>query len=249
MDLIKSNIIKLYGLNHSGSHYLSWLLDKNFFNTVILHSHTGWNHGKIVTEFNWDASKWNDDPFYLKDKVEHGIKLKKESLNNGKSVIEYESEIKHLYDTKTLPIIVLIRNPYTWLYSYCVKHYRDGGGRSLERAMKLWTDLNKSYFNTNWPKTHIIKYEKLRDDTKTEVKKIANFLNLNHKEEFVDTNKNAIRLHHSTSTNQQFEKTDESEYEYLIDKLSKHENITSKKFNEMFDSLIDLEIYKKYNEL
>lgn len=242
-------LVKLYGLNHSGSHYLAWLLHNNFNNIGILHSHTGWNHGPIVDEFLWDASKWNTDPYFDGDKKKHGELLKKEGLNSGKTVVDYKKQLEELYSKKELPLLILIRNPYTWLQSYCIKHYEDSSGRDLARAMKLWSDINRNYINAIYPKRHFIKYEKLRDNTKDELQKISNFLNIPLTEEFLDTDKDAITLHRNLGEGGKYIKVSEQDYNMLINQLCKKEGISHKVFSDMFNSLIDKNILDWYNKL
>jgi len=246
---MNKTIVKLYGLNHSGSHYLSWLLNHNFNNMVVLHSHTGWNHGNIVTEFNWDASKWNSDPYFKDDLNIHGEKLLKEPLNDGTSVSEHKDKIQELYNSKTLPILALVRNPYTWLHSYCVKHFRDGGGRDLARAMKLWSDINRNYKNTDWENKKIIKYETLRDSTESVIKDISIQFGFDKKPDFIDTDKDAILLHRKGIENHKYRKTSETDYSQIINTICAHEGISHETFSKMFKSLIDANILDWYNKL
>jgi hypothetical protein len=174
-----NNIVKLYGLGHSGSHYLAWLLHNNFPNMVILHSHTGWNHGKIRTVFHWDSTLWNSDPHFNGNRERHGQLLKSESLNSGRPVTDYEHEIEVLYNKRILPIFVLIRNPHDWLRSYNIKHNpKSVPWKSLESSCKLWSEINLNYIETEWNKKHIIKYEHLRDDTTNQLDLISDFLNI-----------------------------------------------------------------------
>lgn len=245
---MSETIVKLYGLNHSGSHYLSWLLNHNFNNIVVLHSHTGWNHGEIVTEFNWDASQWNTDPYFNGDYNDHGNALLKEVLNSGKPVTDYKEQIENLYNSKSLPIFVLVRNPYTWLHSYCVRHFKDSGGRNLERAMKLWSDINRNYKDTDWVNKKIIKYETLRDLTESVINEISQFIGVEQNETFTDTNKNAIHLVHG-NTHDKFRKTSETEYSKFITQMCVHEGISFEDFSTMFNSLIDVDILDWYNKL
>lgn len=243
-------IVKLYGLNHSGSHYLAWLLNVNFKDMVILHSHTGWNHGYRIFEFNWDASKWNTDPYFDGDLIKHGQELKREPLNSGEPVTHYEEEIKRLYDEKELPMFILVRNPYTWLYSYCVKHFKEGGGRGLQRAMRLWSDINRDYRDMPWPKECYIKYEKLRDNTEDELKRISEFLDkpLKH-DKIIDTDVNAINLHRNINQVSDYKKSDESDYTTIINKICNHEGITHQQFSIMFNDIIDKNVLDWYNKL
>lgn len=246
---MSETIVKLYGLNHSGSHYLSWLLNANFKNTVILHSHTGWNHGPIVDEFHWNPSKWNGDPYFYDDKYEHGKVLEGEALNNGKPVSYYKKDIQELYTTKKLPMLILFRNPYTWLYSYSIKHYRKESGRELERAMTLWSNINKNYFDSTYQNKYFIKYEKLRDDTENQLRLISNFLGIEMNENFIDTDKDAVSLAQTSNDIHSFVKSNESDYTKIINSLCEVEKINLKEFSDMFNSLIDRRILELYNKL
>jgi hypothetical protein len=245
-----NTIVKLYGLNHSGSHYLAWLLNENFSNMVVLHSHTGWNHGHRVFEFEWDATKWNTDPYFDGNISEHATVLKSELLNSGKPVTHYQDDIRRLYESKELPMFILVRNPYTWLYSYCVKHYKDGEGRTLQRGMRLWSDINRDYRDMPWPKEHYIKYEKLRDNTEGELERISKFLDKPFKNDtIIDTEQNVIELFHGNNTNQKFKKTNETDYTNIINTICKHESISHEQFSMMFNELIQKDVLDWYNKL
>lgn len=237
------NIVKLYGLNHSGSHYLAYLLHHNFSNMVILHSHTGWNHGKIVDKFIWDHSLWNTDPHFNGVREKHGELLKRELLNSGNPVTHYKNEIKSLYKNEELPLLILIRNPYDWLTSFNIKHNRGVKWKTLQNTIKLWSETNRNYFTHWWPKKHIIKYENLRDYTEKELDKISNFLGIPRNETFIDTEKDAVSL---------FNEKPDRKFEMSGGKkrcILEHERvfgITRKEFDEIFEEFIDKEVLNTY---
>ena len=183
---IKNTFFKLYGLDHSGSHYLSWLLHNNYKDVVILHSHTGWNHGPIVTELNWDSSTWNRDRYIHPNKQIHGRKLQFEKLNSGLSVLDYKSQLTELYKSKELNIVCLIRDPYNWLNSFLITHYISY--KTIHMACKQWNDTTLNYFNNDWKNTYIIKYETLRDFPKDVINHIGISSNLSEIVHFQNTN-------------------------------------------------------------
>lgn len=237
------NIVKLYGLNHSGSHYLSYLLHHNFPNMVVLHSHTGWNHGKIIDKFNWDASIWNTDPHFNGVREKHGEILKRERLNSGKPVTHYKEQIKHLYKNEDLPLLILIRNPYDWLRSYNIKHNHGVKWKTLQNTVKLWSEINRDYFTHPWPKKHFTKYENLRDNTEQELNKISNFLGIPRNQKFVDTEKDAVSL-------QNYKPAIKFEIgggkERCIKEHQKIFGIAPQEFEEIFEENIDKEVLNNY---
>ena len=237
------NIVKLYGLDHSGSHYLAYLLHNNFPNMVVLHSHTGWNHGKIVDKFNWDATEWNTDPHFNGVREKLGELVKREPLNSGKSVTHYKNQIKHLYKNETLPLLILIRNPFDWLYSYNIKHYHGIKWKTLQNTVKLWSEINRDYFTHWWPKKHFIKYENLRDNTQEELNKISNFLGINLLDDFIDTDLDAVSLSNDRPE-RKFEMGGGKER--CIKEHQKMFGITPQEFEEIFEENIDKEVLNTY---
>lgn len=161
--------VKYYGLNHSGSHYLQWLIENNIPNTRVLRSHTGWDHGKIREAYEEDYTLWNTDEYFNGNRDNHNLQLYNE-------VKPYLPRIKELYDTKQLPIICLIRNPFDWLYSYCVKHKNEGDNRKVHLAVNLWNEVNKNYIHSTWENKLILKYENLLSEPQQEFKKVREFL-------------------------------------------------------------------------
>jgi len=230
---------KLYGLDHSGSHYLAWLLNNNYKNVVMLHSHTGWNHGEIVTELTWNSSEWNHDKYEHNDKKEHGKALKRERLNTGESVLIYKNEITELYQTKKLILLCLIRNPYSWLNSFNIKH--DKSYKTLEESLIRCRRVNLNYFNNTWPNKFIIKYETLRDDTKNSIEKIGKAVGLGEISKFKDTNSDVAK-------GGEFQRIDVTR-EKCIENQSKHFNISKEKASELIDKYITEELLSKYNRL
>lgn len=240
-------IVKLYGLKHSGSHYLAWLLDSNIEGIVNLHSHTGWKHGEIVENINWDFDSWNGDPHFKGNRVFYAQALEKEKLNTGKPTVDYKGEINKLYETRALPILILMRNPYNWVHSYVVKHKEDNGNSSIEAAIKLWNNINRSYIEHSYFPKHIIKYENLRDNTLIELKKISEFLNVELRENFVNSDRDAIRLlHHKAKINKISNPLTDKE---CIALLSKNKKISSENVSDVFTTYLDKEILNFYNNL
>lgn len=245
--MMDSNIVKLYGLNHSGSHYLAWLLHNNFQNMVVLHSHTGWNHGKIVTEFDWNAENWNTDPYLNVDKKDHAQLLMAEELNSGKVITHYKEQIKKLYENQSLPLLVLIRNPYDWLRSYNIKHNPLlVPWKNLQQSCRLWSDTNQNYMETEWLKKHIIKYENLRDKTETELENISEFLNIQRNNLFRDTVADAVVL---SQIDYQTPYENNGGKERCMMQHEKVFNISEQEFNKIFEENIDPKVLDFYNNL
>lgn len=242
-----NKIVKLYGLNHSGSHYLAWLLHNNFQNMVVLHSHTGWNHGKIVTDFNWDASKWNTDPHFSGDRNKHGQSLKSEHLNSGRLITDYKDQIQNEYQNKTLPLLILMRNPHDWLRSYNIKHnVKSVPWKTLEKSCQTWSEINIDYIVSDWPKKHIIKYEKLRDETFKQLDKISEFLDIPRNETFLNTGSDAVTMS-NTDYKVGFDKT--SGKEISIEQHQKRFGITPEEYEKIFEENIDPKVLDFYNNL
>lgn len=237
------NIIKYYGLPHSGSHYLCWLLHFNFPNMVILRSQTGWDHGKIVDNFTWNHSWWNADPHFNGVREKSGELIKNELLNSGFTVKHYKEQIKELYKNEELPLLILIRNPYDWLRSYNIKHNRNQKWKTLEYSCRLWSHINRDYFTHWWPKKHFIKYENLRDNTEEELDKISYFLGVERNEEFKDTDKDAVKFYTSPDA-PKFQKGGGKER--CVREHQQKFNITPDQFDEIFDRYIDKEVLNTY---
>ena len=241
------NFVKLYGLNHSGSHYLSWLLNNNFKDMVILHSHTGWNHGAIVDYFDWDSMNWNDPSLSKPKKERQSILLKQEELNSGKSISEYKTEIESLYKNKELPLLILMRNPISWIHSYNIVHEKQHWESTLNSAIDLWNKINKNYIENSWPKKHIIKYENLRDNTKEEMIKISNFLGLELNDDFTNTKKDAVQMSNRISEISKFRNS--ANYDRCKQDHMLVYGLESDEFDEIVENNFDKEVINFYNNL
>jgi hypothetical protein len=211
------------------------------------HSHTGWNHGKIVTDFNWDSSKWNTDPYFTGDRTKHGQILKSEHLNSGQSIINYKDQIKQEYKQKTLPLLILMRNPHDWLRSYNIKHNQKRvPWKTLAKSCQTWSEINTDYIDSDWPKKHIIKYEKLRDETLKQIDKISEFLNIPRNETFSDTGSDAVIMSR-TDYKVGFDKTNGEEIS--IEEHQKRFGIKSEEYEKIFQENIDPKVLDFYHNL
>ena len=53
-------LLKIFGLQRSGSNYLQWLLEQNFVATRVLVDETGWKHGPVPSRVDWSGRDWHD---------------------------------------------------------------------------------------------------------------------------------------------------------------------------------------------
>lgn len=130
-------IIKIYGLQRSGTNYLSTLLQKNFDVEVWMNL-GGWKHGFI----NKNPSK--DEIF---NNTDYLTKLK------------YKDEyIIDLFSNKQVNFLCIVKNPYNWLISY--KKFLDLTKKKFElvNSVNLWNDIYLNYINND---ITIIRYEDL----------------------------------------------------------------------------------------
>ena len=231
-------IVKLFGLKESGIDYLAWLLNENFKNITILRSHTGWEHGELILTYESDYTKWkcNDltDPMLSSEKEKEALSFNTENLNSGKPLSYYVEEIKSLYDTGELPLLIVLRNPYIWLHEYCVKNFKDGEYRILERAMRMWNGINRDYIDMPWSQQHYIKYEKLVSNSEIELQRMSDFLGVGIAGD-IKTNPNILNTTINTTQ--------------LIKEICEHEGITEEIFQTMFDDIIEKRILDWYIKL
>jgi len=190
---MSNKIVKLYGLKHSGSHYLDWLLKHNTEEVVVLHNQTGWNHGIIQLKFHWDVTKWNTDPLFEMDE-KYDSHIKSLELTRGYPVTHYKDEIESLYFDRKLPLLILIRNPYSWIHSYCVKHKEEAGGATFEDAAAQWNSINLNYIKEQYFPKLFIKFENLQQNPQEELKRVSNFLGVELNEEFKDSKTDMVSL-------------------------------------------------------
>ena len=234
-----NNIFKLYGLDHSGSHYLSFLMINNFPNVVMLHSQTGWNHGPIVKTLDWNGTNWNLDRHEHPNEKQHIKDLKREPLNSGKTVDFYKKEIEDLYKTRKLPLLCLVKSPWNWLMSFNIKHSKKY--KKIEDSCKKWNDINENYFSNEWENKIMIKYETLRDDTLVTLNRVGSHFNFPKLESFIDTDGDLAK-------GGQFKKVDYTK-EQCISAHVTHFKKDKEEICEIFDKFITKKVLDNYNKL
>jgi hypothetical protein len=240
------NIVKLYGLPHSGSHYISWLIRTNIESPLVLHSHTGDNHMEIVDEINWDPVSWTPVREINRNKL--GNKLWNEKLNTDQPVHFHRDEIHKKHESKELLVVCLMRDPYNWLYSAGCKHPQTR--YSLEYLTRWWSDLNESYFESTWPNKLIVKYESLIDNSYGVMEQIRKKLSISEPIDvstYQDTKFNAIDVIHNRPANNH----DEVLHGELKckDFFLESADITHEEFDEIFARNIKSSVLDQYNQL
>lgn len=191
-----NKLVKLYGLKHSGSHYLDWLLKHNTEEVVVLHNQTGWNHGEIQTKFNWNVETWNTDPIFRMDSSYDAHIKNSVLLTRDLPVSEYKKEIQTLYQYNTLPLIILMRSPYSWIYSNSVKHAKASNNATFEDSAIMWNRMNRNYIEeTTFPKL-FIKFENLQQNPEEELKRVAEFLDVELTTPFINSDRDMIQKEH-----------------------------------------------------
>jgi hypothetical protein len=152
-------MIKIYGVQRTGTNYLTALIEKNIKVEVFTHDF-GWKHGDVA----WPSQ-------YLVN-------------TENKRSVERQEYLRKLISNKRLIGIVLIKNPYTWIKSIeryakkCWPHEL-----TIEEYFNFYNQRYKGYLEfwntptTRWGYKHFfpVIYENLLSDLAGEVRRIGKF--------------------------------------------------------------------------
>ena len=161
------NIIKLYGLERSGTNYIKAIIEKNIINTRVLNNLYGRKHDPYIEP---DLNIYNPrtDPRVQTDLTESELEI-----------------IHQKFKNKDVGYIILIKDPMSWMLSYnrgvhvsnfptqSVPLSQD----SIKKYMKKYNDTYLNWYNNLFLKkqdrTLFIQYGKLLTDYKSVLHKIS----------------------------------------------------------------------------
>lgn len=164
---------KIYGLQRTGTNYISSLIEKNFENVKVFMNVGGWKHGNIIRYPNNKIMLQKTDK-YTSNKYRNVnlVKLFKENVN----------------------FIVTVKNPYTWILSY-LNHYRlEKNKENIKEIVKLWNTRYSNYKKFIEKGTsYLIKYEDVLENYLKILKEIMKKFHLKKSEKKFKPIKNKLK--------------------------------------------------------
>ncbi len=109
-------IVKLWGLPHSGTNYVRYLIQSNF-DALVLSSTLGFKHGKPTDQFSWNQRSW----FPARWNRAQSIYMARLHGTIQEHVVPIDPQTRAAVDAaiadKSLQFLLLIRDPYSWAVS------------------------------------------------------------------------------------------------------------------------------------
>lgn len=223
---------KIYGLERTGTNYITSLIGKNFSNVKVFMNIGGDKHKNLIQ-------------FPTKKQIfEH---VSKDIYNKYKNI-----NLKQLFDQKKIIYLICVKNPYTWIDSY-LNYYGNNKPwlKQLDRteeniiyATKLWNSRYKNYSKyIKEGSAYVVIYEEILDNYNDFLRKMMKKFNLKKKEKnFINIEKKLRANSEDTIGRVGFKKFDKKDF-YLqspIDKIYKE-----KEFN-LINKYLDNDLLKFY---
>ena len=219
-------IFKIYGQKRTGTNYISTILEKNFIDTKVFMNVGGWKHGKLIEIPN---------KIQLINRVDIHTKKK---INVTKTI--------NLFKNNNVKFIVMIKNPYMWIYSICKfqKESIEDNSFIIEQ-IKKWNSVYTNYKQyIESKKAYLIKYENLIQDPDSILEDLIKEFNLKRKFKNSFELNTKILLANADSSigkcyNKEFDKTI-----YINPNINK---FLSKNIIDIINNNIDLKLMKFYD--
>ena len=132
--------VKIYGLQRTGTNYLTAMLKRNFSDVGILVNELGWKHDSVsLNNVDWNGSDWCS-PYSneTEQQAERNVYLNTFNLE----------DLKNSYDTDQIHYLFCIKNPYSWYDSVVVKKdshaYKNF---NMQQIIEFWNRVNNDYYN------------------------------------------------------------------------------------------------------
>jgi len=146
--------VKIYGLQRTGTNYLTAMLKRNFSDVGILVNELGWKHDSVsLNNVDWNGSDWcSPHSNETEQQAERNVYLNTFNLE----------DLKNSYDTDQIHYLFCIKNPYSWYDSVVVKKdshaYKNF---NMQQIIEFWNRVNNDYYNFCQKNNNclIIKYE------------------------------------------------------------------------------------------
>lgn len=151
-------VVKIYGLERTGTNYLEWLLKNNFVGLLVLTNELGWKHG--------------DPEKYFSGLIENGTcYVEKPDVKAhfcGRSfrdpmVVEWTVR---LITKSRMFCVIMVKNPYSWYESFA-KYARFPLQPIRRQEIRRWTTRNQTWcelHDRNRTRFMVMKYEDLLED-------------------------------------------------------------------------------------
>lgn len=171
---------KLYGQKRTGTNYFASIIINNFENTKVFMNVGGWKHGKIINIPDGESLvKFVDTITKKKINIENTINLFKNNLVN---------------------FIILIKNPYLWIYSMSNFENQKITSRYVKKRINTWNFYNKKYkIHIENNNAYLVKYEDLIKNPEETMNNIKLKFNLNQKNNVYKFEKNELHANGDAS--------------------------------------------------
>lgn len=159
--------IKIYGLERSGTNYLTWAMCRAYSDVCVLVDETGWKHGEIPTNVDWTGGDWSDPAWPEPARRRHAA-LRLRRLGASLASLKEAAE-------DGLAICAIVKDPYAWVSSF--SHYRGVPCSPVRVDMILrWNRVNRQYVDYVMRKPSlaaIVRYEDLLLNARSALEEVA----------------------------------------------------------------------------
>tara|TARA_B110000971_G_C20039410_1_gene516705 strand:+ start:3334 stop:4017 length:684 start_codon:yes stop_codon:yes gene_type:complete len=133
---------KVYGQMRTGTNYLVSTIYNNFENVKVYMNIGGWKHGKLI-------------------KYPNKITLINTVDETTKNNIDISNTL-NLYHTNKINFIIIVKNPYMWIYSMSIYKKKEITSSFVIEHINMWNKFYANYKNyIENDNVHLIRYETL----------------------------------------------------------------------------------------